>query len=293
MDRQRLAGIVKRALGRVPTRCRLLYPFYLSAQLTCLEETYYSPALPPAFDGYRIAYASDIHYGPYLNEERARSLQRRLVDLPADLLILGGDYGASTTDGIALFDLLARFSFPDGALGAIGNHDLTGPARQVQALLQRMQGKGVRPLVNDSHVIGRDGQRLTVVSVDDARRGRPDFRQAARGLADGDFVLFMPHSPDVLPALQASMAFAPHLTVCGHTHGGQVTLFGRSLHSSSRYGDRFLTGWKRENGLDILISNGVGTSMMPVRFGAPAQYHLITLRRGVSPSGHPERRLRV
>lgn len=280
MGAKRLPHWITHMFARVPTNCPLLLPFYLSAQLSMTEEVYSSSHLPPAFDDYRIAYASDIHFGPYLGAERALDLHERLSQLQADLLILGGDYGATTEDGLALFDLLPPFDFPDGAVGALGNHDLTATQADIQALLQKMQQKSVQPLINDSISIVRDGQRLSIVSVDDIRMGQPDYTTAARKLQPQDFVLFAPHSPDVIPDLRASGAFTPHLTVCGHTHGGQVAIFGRSIHSSSKYRDRYLSGWKYEQGMDIFISNGVGTSLMPVRMGAPAQFHLITLRRG-------------
>jgi hypothetical protein len=64
--RKAFAALDTRMLAWVPTNCPLLFPFYLSAQLSMTEEVYSSPHLPPAFDGYRIAYASDIHFGPYL-----------------------------------------------------------------------------------------------------------------------------------------------------------------------------------------------------------------------------------
>ena len=68
------------------------------------------------------------------------------------------------------------------------------------------------------------------------------------------------------------------LALCGHTHGGQVVLFNRALKSPSDYGEKYRTGWKKENGVDIMISNGVGTSFLPVRLGARPQIHLITLK---------------
>ena len=74
------------------------------------------------------------------------------------------------------------------------------------------------------------------------------------------------------------------LALCGHTHGGQVTFFGFAPYASSlyglRYGQAYLTGeMEEDDGVHVVISNGVGTTWMPLRFGAPAQYHLITLRR--------------
>ena len=82
----------------------------------------------------------------------------------------------------------------------------------------------------------------------------------------------------ILPQTLADGPFY-QLALCGHTHGGQVALLGHSLHSSSDLGDRYRSGWYREAGAEIMVSNGVGTPVLPVRLGAPPQYHLITLRK--------------
>ncbi len=283
----RIRKAIVRLLARIPTNCKLLYPFYCSAQLSLKEETYTSPALPSELDGYRIAYASDIHFGPYLGKERVLDLADRLTALDADLLLLGGDYGVRTKDSIAFFEAFPRLSFPDGIVAVTGNHDLAGTAQEVEAMYAAMRDKGIVPVINGCHIIHRGNATMSVCSVDDFRSGQPDYATAAKEIAPNSFILFAPHSPDVMPELQGNGAFTPHLTVCGHTHGGQVALFGRSLHSSSKYKDRYLSGWKHENGMDILVSNGVGTSMMPVRLGAPAQYHVITLQRGTPHSHHP------
>jgi predicted MPP superfamily phosphohydrolase len=65
--------------------------------------------------------------------------------------------------------------------------------------------------------------------------------------------------------------------LCGHTRGGQIAPFGRSLFSGSIYGDRYLRGWYEDGGSMLLVSNGVGGWMLPLRLGAPPQAHLITL----------------
>ncbi len=92
-------------------------------------------------------------------------------------------------------------------------------------------------------------------------------------------MIYTPHSPDILPSALKQGHFDFALVLTGHTHGGQVAPFGHTIHSSSRYGDRYRSGWIEEGGKQIFISNGVGTSLLPVRLGAPAQIHRITLRK--------------
>ena len=66
-------------LAMLPVSCALLYPLYLAAQLDTVEDTYESPLLPQAFDGWRVAYVSDIHYGALLREDRVRALAERIA----------------------------------------------------------------------------------------------------------------------------------------------------------------------------------------------------------------------
>jgi predicted MPP superfamily phosphohydrolase len=70
----------------------------------------------------------------------------------------------------------------------------------------------------------------------------------------------------------------PNLALAGHTHGGQVTVFGRYFWVSSEYGYRYLKGWKKEEGVPIFISNGLGSSVAPLRLGSPAHFEVITFR---------------
>jgi predicted MPP superfamily phosphohydrolase len=72
-------------------------------------------------------------------------------------------------------------------------------------------------------------------------------------------------------------ALRPALTLSGHTHGGQVRLLGWSPHVPSAYGGRFAYGHIREEGRDLVVSAGLGTSGIPIRFGAPPEIVVLEL----------------
>ena len=277
--RAKKANFLGRMLMLLPVSCAIFYPLYLAAQLDLVEDAYVSPALPGAFDGLRVAFLSDIHYGAYLNEERVRDLVRRVNALEPDLIILGGDYGEDSQGALAFFHLMPGFQAKIATVAVMGNHDRTLPESNLQAICRAMMEANIHPLVNDALVIEREGKKLAIASVDDYYNGHPDLEKAAALCRDADFTIFAPHTPDILPeTYHMAGGIFYDLALCGHTHGGQVNLFGRALKSSSDYGERFRTGWKRENGADILISNGVGTSFLPVRLGTRPQFHLITLK---------------
>lgn len=278
--RVRKPCLLGRLLALLPISCALLYPLYLAGQLDLTEETYASQTLPEAFSGLRLVYLSDIHYGKYLSAQRVAELAARINELRPDIVILGGDYGEDTEGAIAFFRILPRLEARLSVLGVMGNHDRTPPESAYGELLRAMREAGVRPLVNDVQMFMRDGATMAVASVDDFYNGHPDVEAVARLCADADFTIFAPHTPDILPAVyQRSGGAFFQLALCGHTHGGQVAIAGHSLKSSSNYGDRYRAGWYHENGVDILVSCGVGTSFLPVRLGTRPQFHLITLQR--------------
>ena len=266
-------------MALLPASCILLYPLYLAAQLDTVKETYASPLLPEAFDGLQIAFVSDIHYGSLFKEERVRKLVKQVNALGADIVILGGDYAENSEGAIAFFDLHPGFKAKIAVLGTVGNHDRTLPESNFPKLLKRMAKEKVIPVVNDVWTLEIDDKALAFASTDDFFNGYPDFAGVAALCGKADFTIFFPHNPDSLPeTYDIGKRSFYQLALCGHTHGGQVAIRGHAIKSSSNYGDRFLSGWYRENGADILVSNGVGTSGLPVRLGARAQIHLITLK---------------
>lgn len=277
--RAKKSNFLGRLLMLLPVSCALFYPLYLAGQLDLKEDTYVSAMLPECFDGLKVAFLSDIHYGAYLKENRVRDLVNRVNALEPDLIILGGDYGEDSQGALDFFYLKPDFRAKIGVVGVMGNHDRTPPESNLPALARAMMACGVRPLVNDALIIEKDGRQLAIAGVDDYYNGHPELETVAALCKHADITIFVPHTPDILPETydQPDGPFY-QLALCGHTHGGQVTLFGRAVKSSSDYGERFRTGWKKENGVDIMISNGVGTSFLPVRLGVRPQFHLITLR---------------
>ena len=273
-------GWLGKGLAKLPASCPLLYPLYLARQLDTVEDTYASPLLPPAFDGLRVAYVSDIHFGALLKEDRVRALAERVNAWHADVLILGGDYGENAEGTLAFWRLKPGFQARSCTVATLGNHDRTLPEDSLPRILEAMRQDGVTPLVNDALILRREGASLALASTDDYYMGQPDLEKTARLCAGADFTIYCPHSPDILPETYA-LPGGPfyQMALCGHTHGGQVAVFGWAVKSSSDYGNRYRSGWYRESGVDILVSNGVGASGLPVRLGARPQVHLITLKR--------------
>lgn len=279
IDTDRLLRRLLRFTGRLPTNIKLLYPLWLSEQLDQVEEVFVSEDLPQGLESLSIAYASDIHHGPLLNRARAVALVERLNAMEADIILLGGDYGEDCLSATQFFEQTPRLRARLGVYAAIGNHDLLGDEAMLTGLLHAMGDKGVTVLRNSAVTLTIGDHRLCLCSVDDVKEGRPDLQPILAPAAAANFTLFAPHSPDAFPLALATPGFHFDLAVAGHTHGGQLKLFGKVLHHSSKYKNRYLSGWKEERGRRMLISHGVGCSLMPLRLGARAQIHRIRLTR--------------
>ena len=269
-----------RGLGRLlmmlPFAGTLLYPVYLANQLDVCRETFVSDQLPAAFDGLTVAFAADIHYGQFFSEERVRALAEKLNGLKPDVLVLGGDYGEDSDGALAFWKLRPGFAAGRLMAGVLGNHDRTLPESNKEKIMDAMRENGVMPLCNDAVLLRKDGHTLALAGIDDYYNGAPDAEKTAALCRDAEFTLFLSHTPDALPDIKRPFY---QLALCGHTHGGQVAVLGHALHSSSDYGSKYLSGWYRIGGARVFVTNGVGTSALPVRLGARPQIHLITLKR--------------
>jgi len=103
--------------------------------------------------------------------------------------------------------------------------------------------------------------------------GLDDLDGTLERIDDDAPVILMAHEPDIFPQVPDGVA----LTLSGHTHGGQIRLGGYSPVVPSKYGNKYAYGHIQENGRDLLVSGGLGCSMIPVRFGVPPEINLIEI----------------
>lgn len=235
-----------------------------------------SEDLPPAFDGFRIAFATDFHYESRFNRKRLPALVEAVRSVSPDVLLLGGDYrGREGGDVGELFRALEKVDAPFGTYAVMGNHERGENDSLVRVA---MKETGVKLLEHVADTISRNGERIIVVGI------RNPFDLSRNGvsptlsLKPEDFVIMITHTPDYVEDVDISNT---DLALAGHTHGGQVSLFNRwSPAKFSKYGNRFLTGMKHNSaGIPVIISNGIGTSRKDVRLFTPSEIVLVILEK--------------
>lgn len=260
----------------------LIYPFAEPFMLETETVSLTSADLPKDVGQLRIVYLSDIHEGPYFSHDRVKQLASRINALNADLVLLGGDYAVDSDGAIAFFEQLPSLHSRYGVYAVVGNHDRTVPESNLALLKAAMVRANVTPLVNSVEGVRIGASTIYLAGIDDVNNGWPDINGVAAQVRQGDYVIFLSHSPEVVPdALKASDVNGKHnwfdLGLYGHTHGGQIALVGHWL-GISKVEDRYEQGWIKENRIDMLISRGVGTSVLPIRVARRPQIHLITIK---------------
>jgi predicted MPP superfamily phosphohydrolase len=230
-----------------------------------------------------VAVIGDTHVGsPHVNARRVADIVARANALHPDLVVLLGDYAANDEPevqraaserseihaGIAAF---ARLQAPLGVVAVLGNHDSWYGLAPIGRALE---AAGVTVLWNQHVIKDRPGGRFVIAGLADDLTGSPDFRRALADAPPIDTIV-LSHSPDPFPELPA----APALMLAGHTHCGQVSLpfLGRPV-TFTRSAQRYACGRTDEGGGVLYTTAGIGTSILPVRFGNPPEIVLVTLR---------------
>ena len=254
-----------------------LEPFMLETESTTLT----AADLPAGIGQLRIVYATDIHKGGLYGDNRLASLISHINACNADIVLLGGDYATDSAGAIAFFQAMPRIHARYGVFAVLGNHDRTIPEANLTTLRAAMQSAGVTPLINSVSRVRIGVSDVYIAGIDDIDCGHPDLQGVASQVAASDYVIFLCHSPAIIPdALKAVDKNGSQgwfdLALFGHTHGGQIALIGPLLKDDS-VPDEYTSGWFRYNRADMLVSRGVGTTGLPVRLFCTPQIHLITV----------------
>lgn len=252
---------------------------------------------PPQWTGgaLRIAVLSDLHMGePHVSLARLERIVARTNALGADLILVLGDLEAGhrfvsrKVPMEAVAQALAKLAAPLGVHAILGNHDWWhdraaqargGGPNRIAGLLE---AAGVPVLQNRAVRLGQGAEAFWLAGLDDQLaigigdmvfRGLDDLPGTLAQITDAAPVILLAHEPDIFPRVPDRVA----LTLSGHTHGGQVRLFGWSPVVPSSYGNRFAYGHVREGVRDLVVSGGIGCSILPFRLGVVPEITVIEI----------------
>jgi hypothetical protein len=267
--------------------------------LTHVKRYAMTPPRWPAGLKLRIVALADIHAcHPWMTPKRIAALAEEANALKPDVIVLLGDFPAGTrmvtgwVEASEWAPALSGLKAPLGVWSILGNHDWwqdrtaqrteRGPTISRKAL----EAVGIPVLENDAIRLEKDGRGFWIAGLADQLAIRPSKalgRHGFKGLDDldgtlakvrgDDPIVLLAHEPDIFTKVPSRVS----LTLSGHTHGGQVRLFGYSPVVPSAYGNRFAYGHVAENDRNLIVSGGLGFSIFPVRFGMPPEILQIDL----------------
>ena len=240
--------------------------------LTIERQSVYLRRLPKALEGFRIVQLSDIHHSPFTGSAQVERAIEAANSLDADIIALTGDYVSHERSYISpCATMLGRLRARHGVYAILGNHDHWTDAALITDLFQLA---GIRMLINEGMRFSARGASFWLAGVDDTMVGLEDLPLALAGSSRDEMKLLLAHNPIIL---RRAARAGVDLVLSGHTHGGQVTW--RSERSASgRPRRRLLKGLGRQGQTQIYVSRGLGTSVLPIRYGCPPEVSLLELR---------------
>ena len=281
--------------------CTMLYGYWFGRkQLRVTETNYTSTQVPVAFNNYKIVHISDLHISSFAD---SRAFLQRLIETinaqQPDLICFTGDFvGFGVEEAIPFTDILRQLQAKDGIMSVLGNHDfalyhhgLTDAEKEEkvnQLTAYQRDTLGWQLLRNQSYLIQRDNAYLQIIGVDNTSCQGQGFQTISRGdlpaamtspnslIASSPLKILLSHDPSHWRAEVVPQTDIP-LTLSGHTHAGQVRLFGYPL-SSLMFTES--EGWYHttlhHTTQSLHINTGLGCTL-PIRIGVPPEITVITL----------------
>lgn len=258
--------------------------------------------VPPEFHNYRIGFISDLHYGESFSTGLLNRLLAELKGQSPDLIALGGDYiwipfsarsrSVRVVRNPAFADLpyktlpsaivselasalIDSLTPPDGMVAILGNHDNHHNGTTCSRILEH---HSIRSLINRIHSVKRGSAQLRFLGLDDYQTGLP--RMPQRNYSPASFDILLCHNPDyIIQWLNSYQDLPADLSLCGHTHGGQIRLpFIEKPLLCNVEDRRFVQGLLQIEDKFSYTSRGIGVVELPLRVACPPEVCIITLR---------------
>ena len=255
-------------------------------KFTVRHVSLYFDDLPPAFDGYRIVQFTDLHAGSVEAEVLERTAET-INSLDADAVVFTGDLQNMLPDELRHYGReLSSLKAKDGVFSVLGNHDYSLYVKAdtsvcnayERRLIALERGYGWTLLMNEHRVIRRGSDSIVIAGEENGGKApfpkKSDLKKTLAGVSSDAFIVLLQHDPSawrryILPCSDV------RLTLSGHTHGGQISMFGYRPTQLSGTED---SGLYREGNHFLYVSTGVG-GLVPFRFGVTPEIVVLTLHK--------------
>lgn len=202
----------------------------------------------------------------FISDTHKRDIDRAMIAsiAPVDAVIIGGDFVDKRTQRETIINNLQLLRTLGPIYFVWGNNDRELPE---QELMQLFEEVNVTIIENDAVLLEQLKHPLWLSAIDYVAEPRPDNIEKAFEKCEMTRTIFVAHNPQVFPKVRAY--YRPLLMMGGHLHGGQIRFGQFGLHTPGNFQER--------GGIPTLISNGYGTTLLPLRLGAKPECHVLTL----------------
>lgn len=251
---------VRWLMGVLPLSLAVYAAFVEPQWIAVRKSRIQSPMWPPV----RIVQLSDLHIQDMgVRETRVLKI---VGELKPDIVVLSGDV-IDRNEAMETLDTFLAGLPSAQKFAVLGNWEYWGNIRR-DHLEKIYANRGVKLLINARSDLRIKGGDLAVIGVDDFTAGQPVSTDMLPGRNERKPLLVLQHSPGYFGQIVGKPSneyTEPTFCLSGHTHGGQVTLFGIPIWTPPGSGE-FASGWYRTDICNLYVSKGIGISGPPIRF---------------------------
>ena len=248
------------------------------------------PNLPSSFHGFRIVQISDLHAGFWVGRDYLMEVVKEINQLEKDLVVISGDIITGSVNNFwkrwiprikrdyisMVVDVLGNLNGGD-KIAVLGNHDQWDGKKAELHLVSELENVGIRVLRNSSVKLNRGRSDLYVAGTDDLWVSY-NLEDSLQKVPSNEFKILLCHNPDVREDIKNETKI--DLTLCGHTHGGQVAIPFISHHFIPiKDPIRYRAGLIKEAYGYTYVNRGIGTLVFPFRIAAPPEITYFTLQK--------------
>ena len=212
---------------------------------------------------------SDLHLEKIKSVHK--SLAKRINKELPDVLFLTGDSITRNSRIPLLKEFLSLIDQNIQKVAILGNKEYSGRV-DIKELRQALNAYNCTLLINESIIFKTEITKVNILGLDDMVFGTPNFESASKEIDRSLPTIVLNHCPiyrETVDEVSDSIGIKP-IILSGHTHGGQITFFGRPLMTPYGSGD-YVKGWYSNEISKMYVSKGIGTTIFPIRFGARAE----------------------
>ena len=220
--------------------------------------------------GTKIVFAGDFHFKKH-QQKRADKIISLINQQNADLVLSTGDYINSHKESASMS--VSQIAENIGKIRpkvytSLGNHDFWAGNEKIT---KEFKKHNITVLSNSNAKIKIKDKIIYIAGVEDLQTGNPDVEKALENTQSPRILLT--HSPDIFPDIRQKNI---NLILAGHLHGGQIRipLIG-AIIVPSKYGNKYSKGLIIDNHKKMIVTKGIGTSILPVRFNCKPDFIVI------------------